>query len=125
MTHLLMFGSFYQQNKKLTVLNKQNKISNTYATIKDDVYFNGLTIPVSEFIYHANKSIIFPLDAYKVAEWRNSHPPTEQFKEMVNATTEEDNPLLLIFDFKKQYEARFTNAYYFYSLFAVFLPRNR
>ena len=47
-----MFGGFYQQNKKLAILNRKNKISNIFISI-------------------------------------------------VNATTEEDNPLLLIFDFKK------------------------
>ena len=97
----LMFCSFYQRNKKLTVFDRENKISETFATIKDDVYFNGLSIPISKFKYHANKSIIVPLDAFDVFEWKNTYSPAEPFKEMVNTTKEEDNPLLLIFDFKK------------------------
>lgn len=97
----LMFNSFYQKNEKLTIFDRKNKISNTFATITDDVYFNGLPITVSEFVYHANSHIFVPLDASDVFEWKNAHPPTEQFKEMINATKEEDNPLLLIFDFKK------------------------
>ena len=97
----MMFGSSYRQDTKLTVFDLKNDISNTFASIKDDVYFKGLTIPVSEFIYHANNRIFVPLDAFSITEWRNAHPPSEQFKEMVNATKEEDNPLLLIFDFKK------------------------
>ena len=97
----LMFCSFYQKNKKLTVFDRKNNSSNTFATVKDDVYFNDLTIPVSEFIYHANKHIVVPLDAFSVVEWKQTHPPVEQFKEMVNATKEGDNPLLLIFDFKQ------------------------
>jgi hypothetical protein len=97
----MMFGSFYKEDKKLTVFDHKDKISNTFASIKDDVFFNDLTIPVSEFIYHANKHIFVPLDAFTVTEWRNAHPPSKQFKEMVDATKEEDNPLLLIFDFKQ------------------------
>ena len=99
----IMFGSFYQKNKKLTVFDLKNSSSNTFAAIKDDVCFNGLTIPVSNFIYHANKNkhIIVPLDALSVVEWRKIYAPSEQFEKMVNATKEEDNPLLLIFDFKQ------------------------
>ncbi len=97
----LMFSSFYQKNMKLTVFDQKNQTSNTFATIKDDVYFNGLSIPVSEFKYHASKSIIVPLDAFGVFEWKNAHPPAEQLKEVVDATKEGDNPLLLIFDFKQ------------------------
>lgn len=98
----VMFGSFYRKDKKMTVYDRKNKFSNTFATIKDDICFNGLTIPISKFIYHANqnKHIIVPLDAFSVVEWRKIYPPSEQFEEMVNATKEEDNPLLLIFDFK-------------------------
>jgi hypothetical protein len=97
----LMFCSRYQQNRKLTIFDRKNKKSNTFATIKHDVYFNGLTIPVSDFKYQADKRIFIPLDAFDVFEWRKEHPPAEQFKGMVNATKEEDNPLLLIFDFKQ------------------------
>lgn len=96
----LMFCSFYQRSKKLTVFDHQNKISKTFAAIEDDVYFTGLTIPVSQFIYHANKHIIVPLDAFSVVDWKKAYPPIEQFKDMVNTTEEKDNPLLLIFDFK-------------------------
>ena len=97
----LMFGSYYQKTKKLTVYDRINHISKTFATIKDDVYFNGLTIPVSDFIYHANKHIIVPLNAFEVVEWKKKFPQAEQFKEIVDATKEEDNPILLIFDFKQ------------------------
>ena len=97
----LMFCSRYLQNRKLIVFDRKQKISKTYASIKDDVYFNGLTIPVADFKYHADKRIFVPLDAYKVFEWRNVYPPAEQFKRMVDVTEEEDNPLLLIFDFKQ------------------------
>ena len=97
----LMFSSFYQTNMKLTVFDKKDKISKTFASVIDDIYFNGLTIPVSEFNYHALKRIIVPLDAFDVTEWRKEHQPAMQFKDMVNATKEEDNPLLLIFDFKQ------------------------
>lgn len=99
----IMFGSFYQKNKNLTLFDRKNKLSNTFSTIKDDICFNGLTIPISKFIYHANKNkhIIVPLDAFSVVEWRKTYPPSEQFEKMVNATKEEDNPLLLIFDFKQ------------------------
>jgi len=97
----LMFSSFYQKDKKLTVFDRINKITNTFVAVKDNVYFNGLTIPLSEFIYHANKHIVVPLDAFSVVEWRDKHPPLEQFKEIVNTTEEKDNPLLLIFDFKQ------------------------
>jgi hypothetical protein len=97
----LMFCSRYQQNRKLTVFDRKNKISKTYASIKDDVYFNGLTIPVSDFKYYADKRIFVPLDAFDVFEWRDEYPAAEQFKRIVNTTKEEDNPLLLIFDFKR------------------------
>ena len=97
----LMFNSVYQLNEKLTVFDHKNHISNTFATIKDDVYFNGLTISVSDFKYYANKRIIVPVDAFSVVKWKHTHPPAEQFQEMVNATKEDDNPLLLIFDFKQ------------------------
>lgn len=98
-----MFGSFYQKNKKLTLFDHKNKLSNTFGTIKDDVCFKGLTIPISQFIYHANKSgsIIVPLEAYSVVEWRNTHTPSEPFESLINTTREDDNPLLLIFDFKQ------------------------
>mgnify|MGYP000022964165 FL=1 len=98
-----MFGSFYQKNKKLTLFDHKNKSSNTFGTIKDDVYFKGLTIPISQFIYHANKdgSIVVPLEAYSVVEWRNTYTPSEPFGSIINTTKEDDNPLLLIFDFKQ------------------------
>ncbi len=97
----IMFGSRYLQNTNLTVFDYKNKISNTFAAIKDDVYFNGLAIPVSEFGYHASNRIFVPLDAFAVSEWKKAYPPAEQFKEMVHATKEGDNPLLLIFNFKQ------------------------
>lgn len=98
-----MFGSFYQQKKKLTLFDHKNKSSNTFGTIKDDVCFKGLTIPISQFIYHANKSgsIVVPLEAYSVVEWRNTHTPSKPFESIINTTREDDNPLLLIFDFKQ------------------------
>ena len=65
----------------------------------DDVYFNRST-QVS-FYYFSDKHIIVPLEALEVIEWKKTHPPAEQFKEMVDATKEEDNALLLIFDFKQ------------------------
>lgn len=98
----LMFGSFYQQKQKLTVFEHANHISHTYATLQDDIYFKGLTRPVSEFSYHAaDHHIVLPVDAANVVEWRKTNYPEEQFKEMVDATKEDDNPILLIFDFKK------------------------
>ena len=97
----MVFGSFYQKNKKLTVFDRKSKISNTYATVKDDIYFNGLTIPVSEFIYHADKHIIVPLNAFSVYEWMKKYVVSDRFKELVNVTKEEDNPILLIFNFKQ------------------------
>ncbi|MDR2967990.1 MAG: 6-bladed beta-propeller [Tannerellaceae bacterium] len=96
-----MFNSFYQKNIKLTVADQKGQATNTYASVKDNVYFNGLTIPTAEFPFHADKHIFVPLEAYAVVEWRNTHIPAEQFKEKINATKEEDNPLLLVFDFKQ------------------------
>ena len=97
----LMFGSYYQTKMKLTIFERKDRISKTYAAIKDDIYFNGLTVPVSEFKYHANKRIFVPIDAFSVVEWKKTNPPAKQFKELVDITEEEDNPLLLIFDFKQ------------------------
>ena len=96
----LMFCSFYQKNLKLTIFDKKDNISKTFSTIQDNVYFNGLTIPVSEFNYHANKRIFVPVDAFSVVEWGKKYPPAEQYKEMVNETKDEDNQLLLMFDFR-------------------------
>ena len=97
-----MFGSYYHKNKKLTLFDHKNKSSNTFGTIKDDVCFKGLTIPLSQFIYHANKSgsIVVPLEAYSVVEWRNTYTPSEPFENVINEIREDDNPVLLIFDFK-------------------------
>ena len=86
---------------KLTIFDRKSKASNTYAMIRDDIYFNGLTIPLSEFSIHADKHIIVPLHAVSVVEWAKTNPIKEPFKETVNATKEADNPLLLIFNFKK------------------------
>ena len=97
----LMFGSYYQKNKKLTVFDRKDQISNTFATVKDDVYFNGLNFPLSKFSYHADNQIIVPINAFEAVEWRNSYPLSKQFEEIVNMTDEEDNPLLLIFDFRQ------------------------
>jgi hypothetical protein len=97
----VMFNSFYQKNIKLTVFDQKDRITNTFASVKDNIYFNGLTIPISEFSFHADKHIFVPLDALAVVEWKNAHIPADQFREMINATKEEDNPLLLIFDFKQ------------------------
>ena len=97
----LMFNTFYKGYHKLTVFDRINEIPSTYAAIRDDIYFEGLTISISDFKYFANSSIFVPLDSFDVFEWKNMHPPNDQYKEMVNATEEEDNPLLLIFDFKQ------------------------
>ena len=97
----LMFGSFYQKNMKLTVYDREKLISQTFATVEDDVYFNGLTIPVSEFNYHSDKHIFVPVNAFDVIEWGKEYPMDNRFKELVDVTKEEDNPLLLIFDFKQ------------------------
>lgn len=96
-----MFSSFYQDDKKLTIFDSKNKISNTFSVIKDDVYFKGLTIPVFDFIYHADKHIVVPLDAFAVVEWKKKYPSVGKFQEIVNVTEEKDNPLLLIFDLKQ------------------------
>lgn len=97
----LMFNSFSQKSEKLTVYDRKSKMSNTFAAINDDVCFDGLSIPVSEFKYQANNRIFVPLEAALVYEWKDTYPPTDQFKEVVHATKEDDNPLLLIFDFKQ------------------------
>ena len=97
----LMFVCRYLNNMKLTVFDRKDTVSKTFATIKDDVYFNGSTIPVSEFVFHANKHIFVPIDAFKVVEWRQEHPSSEQYKGIVSDVKEDDNPILLIFDFKQ------------------------
>lgn len=99
---LVMFGSFYDGEKKLTLFDRKKGISNTFATIKDDIYFKGLTLPVSQFIYHANPDnlVIVPIEAFSAIEWRERFFPSEPFKKMVSTTKEEDNPLLLLFRFK-------------------------
>ena len=96
-----MFSSYCQSNKKLTLIDRKDRISHTFSNVNADIYFNGLTIPLSDFTYHMDKQIFVPIDAYKIVEWRNEYPPTEQFMEMVNATIEDDNPVFLIFDFKQ------------------------
>jgi len=97
----LMFGSYYQGNRILTVFDRKKQISHTFTAIKDDVYFKDLTIPTSEFNYYAEKHILVPINAFKVVEWRKTFQSEKQFKELVDATDEEDNPLILIFDFKQ------------------------
>ena len=64
-------------------------------------FVNDLTIPLSEFYYHAEKHILVPVDAYIILEWKNTLHPAEQIKEMVDTTKDDNNPLLLIFDFKQ------------------------
>jgi len=99
--HLLMFGSFYRGNRKLTLFNRKNENSHTFSTIRDDVFFNGLTIPIAEFSYFADNGYIFlPLDADMVVEWRGVYPLGKYFKEVVNAVRRDDNPVLLIFNLK-------------------------
>jgi len=95
----LMFCS-YQEKLKLTVFDQKDLVSYTFSDIKDDICFNGLTFPVSTF-YYTDKHIFFKLDASQVVEWRKERSPTEQFKGLVNATDEDDNPLFLICDFKQ------------------------
>ncbi len=98
----LMFSSFYQKNQKLTVFDHKDNISHTYVSLKDDAVFKGLTLPISEFSYHATeKHVIFPLEATEVEEWREKYAPAEPFKEQINATHWDDNPVLLIFNVKK------------------------
>jgi hypothetical protein len=97
----LMFASRFQQNRKLTVFDRKNEISKTFSTIKDNVYFNGLITSVSNFAYHSDKHIFVPVHAFNVVEWRKLYIMEKQFKEVADVTEEEDNPLLLIFDFKK------------------------
>ena len=63
-------------------------------------FVNDLTIPLAEFCYHAEKHIFVPVGAYIIVEWKDTHHPAEQFKGMVDTTKDDDNPLLLIFDFK-------------------------
>ena len=99
--NFLMFGSYHMDNMKLTVFDRKDEVSYTFSDIKDDVYFDGLTIPVSDFIYHADKQIFVSIDAYKVIEWKNEHPLKDPFNERVNVIKEDDNPVLLIFDFKR------------------------
>ena len=99
--HFLMFNSYYLKNMKLTIFDRISRISSTYATIKDDIYFSGLTIPVAEFPFHVDKHIFVPLNGFDVVEWKKSYSPKEQFKEMLNNAKETDNPLLLMFDFRQ------------------------
>jgi hypothetical protein len=100
----LMFSTIYQKNGFFTVFDHVNTISKTYGMLEDDVVFKGLMYPIDEFSfsYHAEGNyIILPLEATKVEEWRKKHAPAEPFKEQINATHWEDNPILLIFDVKK------------------------
>lgn len=96
-----MFSNFYQKEKKLTVFDRKDEKSKTFSSVEDDVYFKGLTIPVSQFTYHANKCIFVPIDASTVVKWKNVYPMSEPFNEIINTTEDEENPLLLIFDFKQ------------------------
>ena len=96
----LMFGSNYQQKIKLTIFDRKEEISHTFSDVVDDVYFNDLTFP-EIMSYQADKHIFFIINAYQAVEWRKENSPKERFKEIVNDTEEDDNPLLLIFDFKQ------------------------
>jgi hypothetical protein len=99
----LMFSSIHLKNKKTIIFDKKNGTSQTFSTIKDDVFFDGLTIPISDFNYYADEHIFVLIDAYNIIEWRNTYPLSGQFAKLVNINEveEEDNPILLIFDFKK------------------------
>jgi hypothetical protein len=96
-----MFVSNYKwSNVKLTFFDMRNKTSQTFASIRDDVFFNSLIVPVNEFPYLAGENIIFPVNAITVTDWREKYQPAEQYKETLNAVDEDDNPVLFIFDLK-------------------------
>jgi hypothetical protein len=98
-----MFGSIHLREKKIIIFDRKNEISRVFSTIKDNVFFNGLTIPISDFNYYADEHVFVLIDAYNIIEWRNIYPLSEQFAKLVNIdeVEEEDNPILLIFDLKK------------------------
>ncbi|GHT22178.1 hypothetical protein FACS189430_03570 [Bacteroidia bacterium] len=98
---MIMFGSIYKKTNKISIVDVHNKTSHPFATIKDDIYFDSLIIPAEEFNYFADSSIIFPVDAPTIMEWRNKYQPAEKYTKAVNDTQEDDNPVLLIFDFKQ------------------------
>jgi len=100
--HFLIFGSYFQQNRKLTIFDRKDKISRTFSIIRDDIYFNGLVTSIADFAYHADNGYIFlPLDADKIVELRGKYSVSEQFKEIIDAVKWEDNPGLLIFSLKQ------------------------
>jgi hypothetical protein len=99
---ILMLFSNYQEDIKLTLFNRKDGISQTFSEINYDICFNGLTIPANIFTnLFVEKNLFIPIDAYQIIEWRNAHSPTEQFKDIINAVDEDDNPVLFIFDFKR------------------------
>ena len=96
----LMFGSSYLKKIKLSIFDRRESVSYTYSDIIDDVYLPGAVFPAL-LSYQADKHLFFKIDAYQVVEWRSMYFPAERFKEIVDATKEDDNPLLLVFDFKQ------------------------
>jgi hypothetical protein len=96
-----IFGSFYQKTKKLTVADAHESATHTFTSIKDDIFFPSLMIPINEFNYFAEEYIIFPVDALTVMEWRAQHPPAKEYETLIDAMEEEDNPALLIFKLKE------------------------
>ncbi|MDR3245841.1 MAG: hypothetical protein LBT50_05350 [Prevotellaceae bacterium] len=58
---------------KLTFFDAQKKTSQTFSTIQDDIFFNSLKIPVNNFSYFAGESIVFPVDAATIVDWRENH----------------------------------------------------
>jgi hypothetical protein len=99
---MILFGSIYQKVQKLTIAYIHNRITQTFATVKDDIYFDSLIIPAEDFNYFADSSIIFPVDAPTVIEWRNKYQPSAKYAKAINETQENDNPVLLIFNLKEQ-----------------------
>jgi len=96
----LMFVSFFQRNRKLTLFDQKGKISQTFSTVKDDVFFNGLVTSIADFAYYAdNRYIFLPLDD-RFVEWRDRYHVSEQFRAIIDEAERNDNPLLLIFSLK-------------------------
>jgi hypothetical protein len=95
-----VFCSVYDGKIKLTVFDSQTKTSQTFATIRDSVFFNSLQIPATKFLYFASESIVFPVDAATIVEWKNNCSLNDKYKDLVNAVHEEDNYVLFIFDIK-------------------------
>jgi hypothetical protein len=97
---IMMFGSYYRRESKITLADIQDKKSYTFASIKDDVFFGSLIIPMEDFVYFADENIIFSVDAPKIIEWRDKYQPGKKYENMIGATNENDNPVLMIFNLK-------------------------